>query len=463
MPLKRACPMIDLRPLLLVAAGLAGCGSEAQEAADERPNLLVIYTDDQRFDAWSMGGSPYIETPHLDRIAQEGAWFPRSYASTSRCCPSRASFLTGMSSHSTGVISNHPDFDVLERHPSFVDALDQAGYDTAYIGKWHLPNAGAQPVRGFDHWVSYEGPGKHFDQSFNVDGEMRTSTGHQADLLVDYALEFISQERDGPFCLIVAFKNPHVPLTPAAPFAGSIDPASVRLPASLDDDPASLNGFYARLVTSEDSRHAIEDREAFKAEVAHYNELVLSVDAGVGRLFDALETSQQLDQTAILFTTDNGQLLGEHGLQQKGISYEPSIRTPLAMRLPGRIPAGTRAPGLALNLDLAPTLLELAGVAPLKPMDGRSLLPELTGKAEGRERFLYLAPGFGGGKVVERAMVERRYKYVRLHAEGHTEEMLFDLEQDPDERVNLMRRPALQSEVVRLRDLMDAELSRLGE
>ncbi|MGK0219452.1 MAG: arylsulfatase A-like enzyme, partial [Planctomycetota bacterium] len=107
--------MIDLRPLLLVAAGLAGCGSEAQEAADERPNLLVIYTDDQRFDAWSMGGSPYIETPHLDRIAQEGAWFPRSYASTSRCCPSRASFLTGMSSHSTGVISNHPDFDVLER------------------------------------------------------------------------------------------------------------------------------------------------------------------------------------------------------------------------------------------------------------------------------------------------------------------------------------------------------------
>ena len=450
--------MIDLRLMLLVL-GLAGCG----EQADERPNLLVIYTDDQRFDAWSMGGSTYIQTPHLDRIAQEGAWFPRSYASTSRCCPSRASFLTGKSSHTTGVVSNHPDFDVLQRHASFVDALDQAGYDTAYIGKWHLPNPGAGPVRGFDHWVSYEGPGKHFDQAFNVDGEQRASTGHQADVLVDYALEFMGQERDGPFCLILAFKNPHVPLTPAAPFAGSIDPESIRLPASLDDDPASLNGFYARLATSEDSRHAIDDRAAFKAQVAHYNELVMSVDAGVGRLFDGLEASGMLERTAILFTTDNGQLLGEHGLQQKGISYEPSIRTPLALRLPGRIPAGVRAPGLALNLDLAPTLLDLAGVQPLEPMDGRSLLPELAGEQPGRERFLYLAPGFGGGKVIERAIVELRYKYVRLQAEGQTEELLFDLEQDPDERSNLAEQPAQASELERLRALMDAELSALGE
>lgn len=458
--------MIDLRWFLL-AACLAGCGGASEgtreSGGDERPNLLVIYTDDQRFDAWSMGGSPYLKTPNLDRIALEGAWFPRSYASTSRCCPSRASFLTGKNSHETGVISNHPDFDVLERHASFVDALDQAGYDTAYIGKWHLPNPGAAPVRGFDHWVSYEGPGKHFDQVFNVDGEQRASQGHQADVLVDYAIEFIGQEREGPFCLIVAFKNPHVPLTPAAPFAGSIDPASVQLPASLDDDPASLNGFYARLATSAESRHAIEDRAALREQVARYNELVMSVDAGVGRLFEALEQSQQLERTAILFTTDNGQLLGEHGLQQKGISYEPSIRTPLALRLPGRIPAGLTAPGLALNLDLAPTLLDLAGVEPLEPMSGRSLLPELAGEAPGREYFLYLAPGFGGGKVIERALVERRYKYVRLQAEGHTEELLFDLERDPDERVNLVPDAALEPQLERLRSLMDAELALLGE
>ncbi len=458
----------NLLQALLLGILLPGCGGgcagdPAGADAGRRPNILLIYTDDQRFDSLSITGNPWIETPNLDRIASEGVLFQRAYVTTSRCCPARVSMLTGKVAHVHGVWNNHPDRDFLLDHRTVADVLQAAGYRTAWIGKWHLPNEGGGPVRGFDHWVSYEGPGSHFGQPLNVNGETRATEGFQADRLTDLALEFLASERDveQPFFLTLAFKNPHVPLTPAARHAGLLAERKIPLPASAADPPERLPLFYRRL--ARESRHSIDDPQTFDREARAYWELVLSIDDNVGRVLEALEASGELQHTLVVATTDNGQLMGEHGLQQKGLSYEPSIRVPLAMRLPGEIPAGTVTDRLALNVDLMPTLLELAGVSVPEDLQGTSLAPLWRDPAAAwRERFLYLAPGFGQGAVVERAVVEARWKYVHIDVEGQREELLFDLHADPDERENLARDPAHTAELERLREAMRAELERLG-
>lgn len=446
-----------LAALLAVAA----CG---QERAPRRPNILLIYSDDQRYDSLGITGNPYIETPNLDRIARQGILFERAYVTTSRCCPARASMLTGVHATAHGVWNNHPEHDFLAERESVADYLDRAGYDTAWIGKWHLPNPGARPVRGFDHWVSYEGPGNHFDQTFNVDGQEVSSEGYQADRLTDYAREFLARERDAPFFLVLAFKNPHVPMTPAPRHEGLLDEVQIPPPESAFDPVRGLPAFYQRLRVA-DGRHAIVDREAYQRDVRRYWELVLSIDDNVGRVLALLEDSGELDHTLVVVTTDNGQLLGEHGLQQKGLSYEPSIRVPLAMRYPPAIPEHSRSDRIALNVDLLPTLLDLARVEVDARFHGRSLAPLWSGEvSDWREDFLYLAPDFGGETgMFERAIVGERWKYVRFQTEGVTEELLFDRQADPDERRNAAGDPAAAPALRRLRAKLVEELARLGD
>jgi N-acetylglucosamine-6-sulfatase len=451
-------------PLLLVLVVLGACASENRSPA--RPNVLLIFTDDQRYDSLSITGNPHIQTPALDRIAAEGALFRRAYVSTSRCCPGRAALLTGKHATAHGVWNNHPEPGTLAAHTSMADHLDGAGYRTAWIGKWHLPNPGGGPVRGFDRWVSYEGPGSHFDQAFNVDGELVESEGFQADRLTDHALEFLGEARDPdePFFLTLAFKNPHVPMTPAPRHAGTLAHVPVALPASAFDPPSSLPAFY-RVLRSATGRHAIDDEEAYARDLRAYWELMLSVDDNVQRVLDALTASGELDDTLILVTTDNGQLLGEHGLQQKGLSYEPSIQVPLLIRFPERIPAGRIMDQLVLTEDLLPTVLEVCGLEVPEDIQGRSLVPILEDPSTPwRTRFLYLAPAFGGEYgMVERAVVEERFKYISFEAAGSREELLFDRRTDPDERVNLAAQPDHASTVARMRQWMGEERRRLGD
>lgn len=457
--------MIDRRGGWLapaLALVVAGCGAGEGAPAGARPNVLVVYTDDQRFDSLSIAGNPYIETPHLDRIAREGALFERAYVTTSRCCPARASFLTGKYATAHGVWNNHPEHDFLDAHLTVADHLDEAGYLTAWLGKWHLPNPGAEPVRGFDRWVSYEGPGSHFDQAFNVDGETVPSAGFQADRLTDYALEFLGRDRGGaPFFLVLALKNPHVPMTPAPRHAGLLDGVEIARPPSAEDPHSSLPAFVRALQRGE--RHAI-DWEDWKRDVRAYWELCLSIDDNVGRVLDALEERGELDETLVILTTDNGQLLGEHGVEQKGVAYEPSIRVPLAMRWPARVPPGSRVAELALNVDLLPTILEAAGLAVPADVHGRSLLEIFDADAAPwREHFVYLLPGFGEEGMDERALVGRRWKLVVDRAEGLEETWLYDLENDPDERRNAADDPGNEPLVRELRERLEAEDRRLRE
>lgn len=445
---------------LWVLASCGGPGAPQERDPAARPDILVVYSDDQRYDSLSATGNPYIRTPSLDRVANEGVVFDRAYVTTSRCCPGRASFLTGEYATSHGVWENHPDHDFLVEHTTVADDLSAAGYDTAWIGKWHLPNPGANPVRGFGHWVSYEGPGSHFDQVFNVDGVTTPSEGFQADRLTDYALEFLDRDRgDVPYFLVLAFKNPHVPLTPAPRHVGVLADVALAHPASADDPEEALPAFVRAL--QQGTRHAI-DWATWEHDVRAYWELVLSIDDNVGRVLDHLEQQGRLDTTLVLCTTDNGQLLGEHGIEQKGCAYEPSIRVPLVARWPGHLPAGQRRRELALNVDLRPTLLDAAGVTTAARVHGRSLLDLFdSGAAPWRTGFLYLLPSFGEGGLSERAWVEDRWKLVVDQAGRFEEVWLLDLQNDPDERINRAQDPALAGEVARLRAALEDEDRRL--
>ncbi len=440
----------------------------SEVSAEERPNVLVLIADDLRHDALSATGNPWIETPSLDRIVEEGVLFERAYVTTSRCCPSRASFLTGRYSHIHGVEDNVTPVDFQVEHPTYPEVLQAAGYRTGYIGKWHIPAAsgGPGPRAGFDRWVSYEGGGSHFDEVFNIDGETVPSSGYQADVLTDRAIEFLQAEPDQgagdePFLLVVGFKNPHGPLEPAPRHLGQLEGSYLSLPPSAQDPVDSLLPLYRRLRQQRSSPHSIGDPDAFLTDCRRYWELVLSIDDNVGRLLEALEASGELDETVVIFTSDNGLMLGEHGLRQKGVAYEPSIRIPLAVRYPTVAKAGGRSRSAALNVDLFPTLLELCGVDAALPLDGLSLVPQLRDPARpGRDQFLYVGPRFSGAS--ERAVVGEEWKYVRVASKRGEQEALFHLAEDPAERVNLIGDHSSGPVLERLRAVMDAEALRLG-
>ncbi|MEM8712710.1 MAG: sulfatase-like hydrolase/transferase [Planctomycetota bacterium] len=462
-----------LSQALLLTGGCGGAKEPSATGADApplpasaRPNVLILLADDLRFDGLSATGNPWIETPALDRIAEEGVLFERAYVTTSRCCPSRASFLTGRYAHVHGVLTNKPRHDFQEKYTTYAQELQGAGYRTGYVGKWHIraPRPGAQTPPGFDHWVSYEGPGNHFDQEFNVDGETVPSKGFQADRLTDYAIDFIeAHDGDQPYLLTVGFKNPHVPMTPAPRHAGRLDDAAIELPASAYDPIDRLPHFYRRLRGNLDRNHAIATAPEYIEATRRYWELVLSIDDNVQRILDVLESRGEIDSTVIIVTADNGQLLGEHGIQQKGISYEPSIRIPFALRYPPVTASGGASRSLALNVDLFPTLMELCGVTTSTPVDGMSLVPALRDPdAAVRSAFLYAGPQWNNGAMDERAVIDGDLKLIRFVAADGSQDVLYDRALDADERDDVIDDPRYADDVRRMRAFLESESERLG-
>jgi N-acetylglucosamine-6-sulfatase len=382
---------------------------------------------------------------------------------TSLCCPGRVSVLTGKHAHLTGVYDNQPTQDFQERHRTFADHLQQAGWRTAFIGKWHLPNPGAAPRPGFDRWVSFEDQGEYYDQKLNVDGQEVLSRGHNTDVLTGYAVAFVEEPREEPFLLFLSLKNCHSPHHPPARHRGRLAEAPIRLPESFHDDPDLLPGRYREARLARRNRGAHPHPELYLEEVRRYWELVLGVDECVGQLLAALERSGQLDRTLFVFTSDNGYLLGEHGLIQKGLGYELALRVPLLMRWPERLPAGTRSQALALNLDLFPTILTACGLPLPEDLQGQDLLPAALGPPPGwRTEYLFLAPWFReDGTPQELGLSGGRWKYIRFRGRG-IEEALFDLESDPDERHNRAGDPELAHQLAGARARLRARMRELA-
>ena len=454
--------------VLVAASALAmGCRPQPDEPRAPRnvstrpPNLVVIFTDDQRFDAFGAGGSPFLETPHIDALADEGVLFEQAVVPTALCCPSRASFLTGQYPHRTGIHNNWPEQGQLETQRLFPEDLQDAGYATAYVGKWHLPNPGAEPVRGFDHWVSFEGQGEYWDQPLNVDGVETETRGFSADVLTDHAVEWIEKPHDRPFFLMLSLKNCHKPYEAPERHRGLLDDAIVALPES-SEDPVESMPTWLRAARERDGDRPSQVRDGTILDsVRGYYELVYSVDESVGRIVEALRTEHLLGDTCIVFTSDHGMLWGEHGLYQKRVSYEPSIRVPLVVRYPRRFPAGERNTGLVMTIDVSATLLHLAGAARSPLLQGRSLLSIFDPDANWRSGTLHydaFRPRFE--RPEEFALRTGRWKFMCNTSENGGE-ALFDLEADPDERTDVADDPASAAVLDELRAEMLEQMEEL--
>jgi arylsulfatase A-like enzyme len=427
---------------------------QAQGAA---PNVVFVLTDDQRADA--VGYHPNsllgIKTPHIDRLATEGARFENMFVTTSLCSPSRASFLSGTYTHTHGVRDNFTDYP--HQLQSFPLLLQKAGYSTAYIGKWHMGEDDDSRRPGFDYWVTHKGQGKYYDTTFNVNGERKTVAGYYSDRVTDMALDWLTQrEQDKPFALVVGHKAPHGPFVPEPRYATLYDDIPYPYPRSgfeLADKPQWIqqrlptwHGIYGPLYGFRkdfpDMRpEAVTDFERF---VRSYVATINSVDDSVGRIYAALERSGELDNTIFIFASDNGFLFGEHGMIDKRTMHEASIRVPLVVRYPASIKPGTVVREHVLSLDLAPSVMEMTVAQEMENIQGLSWAPLVSGKSsKWREAWLYeynyevqfpYTPNVRGIRKGD-------WKYVAYpHGDGgplrHMEE-LYNMAEDPMESHNL--------------------------
>jgi len=364
-------------------------------AAPAGPNVVVILTDDQRWDCVGSADRPYlgIRTPNLDRLAAEGARFRNAFVTTSLCSPSRASMLSGLYAHTHQVINNFTDFPA--DLPSYPRQLQAAGYETAYIGKFHMGEQSDEKRPGFDYWISHTGQGRYDENTFNIDGTRKVVKGYYTKVVTDMAVEWLRGRGDRPFLLVLGHKAPHGPFVPEEKYRHAFDAAKIEYPASAFDLAGKPRWIAERLDTWHGIygplygfRNEFPDRsgagvKVFGDFVRSYLGTILSVDDSVGAICHALKETGRLEDTVIIFTSDNGFLLGEHGMIDKRTMHEESIRVPLLVRYPKRIRPGSVIDEMVLNIDLAPSIVELCGAAPLPKVHGRSwaVLLERTSRA----------------------------------------------------------------------------------
>jgi len=483
---------MSLRSVLLVLF-LAACGERASPPPpaappSERPNLVVVVVDDLRWDEFHAGGHPYLETPNIDRLAAEGALFTNAFHAVPLCSPNRATLLTGQFPSRHGIIDNLAR-DLTSHHlETFNIPLQAAGYRTAFLGKWHMGND-PTPRPGWDYWVAMPGQGHATDPELFEDGKLHKVTGYTTDLLTDRAVGFLQREHQQPFLLYLAHKAVHPDIVQRND--GSLDPDSDRgyVPAARDEGRYKDKMFPRRETRAEIAadlegkpalRHALGNLPAIpdtgtgehehpappwtgEETIRRRAEMIVGVDASLGRIMATLDSLGILDKTVIVLTSDNGFFFGEHGLTtERRLPYEESIRNPLLMRYPPRIPKGVRPEGLALTVDLAPTMLEFAGVPIGINIQGHSLVPLFTATpADWRQgvlvEFYTNEQPFPHLLDMDyRAIRTARYKYIHwIKFPGQDE--LYDLSTDSLERHNRAADPTLAGVKSRLKE----ELGRL--
>ena len=446
-----------LASLLVLLLAASACAPPP----DERPNIVVILVDDMRHDDFGAAGHSFVETPHIDRVAREGARLLNAFASTPLCSPSRAAYLTGLYAHANGIEDNLARNETSHRLRTFPRALDRDGYETAFIGKWHMGNDDS-PRPGFDRWVAMRGQGEAIDPVLNIDGVRTPSPGYVTDVLTDFAIEFMEAERDAPFLLYLSHKALH-------PNIFQADDGSSR---ALEGQPSGFvaaerhRGRYADATVERrpNASVPIAGKPALQRQIGNLPplrpgggtsdatvrgrlEMLLGVDESTGRILETLESMGVLDNTIVVVAGDQGYFYGEHGLGgERRLAYEESARIPIVIRYPPLIPAGTTPEPLTMNIDLAPTLLELAGSEPERPLHGRSLVPLLGGDEPADWRTSILIEYYSD--TVFRRIVDMGYKAVRteryklidyLELEGMDE--LYDLASDPYELRNVIADP----------------------
>ena len=442
---------------LMASAALA----PAARAAG-RPNFVFVLMDDARADELHATGHPFARTPHIDRIAAEGVTFRNAFVTTPLCSPSRASYLTGMYAHAHGIVDNTDRSAQSRQLVTFPYLLHRAGYESAFIGKWHMGVDDA-PRPGFDRWVSFKGQGTYHNPELNVDGKPLKASGYTTDILTDYSVEFLKRRHERPFLLYLAHKAIHPELTQYADGSVSDPGGGLFLPAERHQALYAGARFPRRpnAAAGPRGKPALEratpglpplgpatgtDDETIRNRAR----MMQAVDEGVGKMLAALEDSGQLDNTVFVFTSDEGYFFGEHGLSyERRLAYEESIRIPLLVRYPRLAPKGRVADLPALNIDIASTLLDLAGVAGAPPMHGRSLVPLLRGERPAWRRSFLVE--YCSDKVFPRVrnmgyqcVRTDRWKYIHYTELSGMDE-LYDLAADPYEMRNVIGSPAART------------------
>jgi arylsulfatase A-like enzyme len=467
-----------------------------QPAAAGRPNILFVFTDDHCTQALSAYGSKINKTPHMDRLAREGMLFRNCFVTNAICGPSRAVILTGKHSHLNGFTRNGNTFDGAQQ--TFPKLLQQAGYQTAIIGKWHLRSA----PTGFDHYEVLIGQGPYYNPPMKRNGQRVQHTGYTTDIITDLALDWLKEGRDPakPFLLMCQHKAPHRNWQPGPKHLTKYDDVTIPEPDTLFDD-ASGRGSAAKEQEMTIAHHlsdhdlklntqkgltaeqqaewdqAYEPKnEAFRQAklegqdlvrwkyqryVKDYLRCVASVDENLGRVLQYLDDSGLADNTVVVYSSDQGWYLGDHGWYDKRWMYEESLRTPLLVRWPGVVQPGSENSDLTSNLDFAQTFLEIAGVPPPADMQGASLVPLLKGETpdDWRTSVYYHYYEYPAAHMVRRHYGVRTDRYKLIHFYGLGEWELYDLEKDPDELQNVYADPAYADKIAALKK----ELTRLRE
>jgi N-acetylglucosamine-6-sulfatase len=456
--------VITLRNLFIVLFPVFISGALA-----ERPNILVILTDDHRYDALGFLGHPFLETPNMDRLAAEGVHFKNAYVTTSLCSPSRASILTGLYAHNHRVVDNYNP--VSKSLTFFPEILQKAGYQTAFIGKWHMGDS-EEKQRGFDYWLSFKGQGVYVpdpamlkakgrfvpqatNSGFNINGQKVAQKGYITDELTDYAEEWLAEkDAEKPFLLYVSHKGVHADFLPPDRHAFKYDKVLISTPPTPVTNPDLFTDPPMWVRNQSNSRHGVEfayyTGVDMKKYYRRYCEALLAVDDSVGRLLKNLEKSGELENTVVLYLGDNGFIFGEHGLIDKRCAYDESVRIPMLMRYPKSLKPGTTVEKIVANIDVAPTLLEVAGLKPLDQMDGKSFWPLAKGEGSPNWRQYLLYEYYWERNYPQtptnHAVIGEDYKYIRYHGVWDQDE-LYHTKSDPKERKNLFNDPAQESRI----------------
>lgn len=490
-------------------------------ASGRRPNILFIMTDDHGYQAISCYGSRINKTPNIDRLAQKGVRFTQAFCTNSICAPSRAVLLTGKYSHLNGVIDNKVTFDGSQQ--TFPKLLQQAGYETALFGKWHLKS---DPT-GFDYWNILPGQGQYYNPDFIETGVRKRRPGYATDLVTDDCLEWL-KKRDAkrPFAVLLHHKAPHRNWMPDPKHLSMYEGMDVPLPETFFDDYATRsdaarqqkmriadilrlatdlkvkpdstsgdetpeekadraewNAMYARLdenqkkawdkayeAGNESFRKANLKGDAlakwkYERYIKDYLRCIASVDDNVGRVLDYMDESGLARDTIVVYTSDQGFYLGEHGWFDKRFMYEESLRMPLIVRYPEEVHAGV-SDQMVMNLDFAPSFLDYAGVPVPKDMQGRSMKDILSGNVPGdwRQSVYYHYYEYPAEHSVKRhyGVRTKRYKLIHFYYDIDAWE-LYDLQTDPHELLNVYTDPAYAGTVQELKSELDRLRKQFGD
>lgn len=453
-----------------------------------RPNIIFIMSDDHAAHAIGAYGSRINATPHLDRLATGGMRLDNCFCTNAICAPSRASILTGTHTHINGVTTLGSKLD--GRQETFPKLLQAAGYQTAIVGKWHLGHGGDHDPTGFDYWNVLPGQGLYHDPEFIDGGTYRKYEGYVTDIITDLALDWLGQrDRERPFCLLVHHKAPHRPWEPDARYADLYEDIDIPEPSTFDDDyrnraqaASAARMRVDRDLTATDLKQPVpegltpeaEKRWKYQRYIKDYLRCVAAIDDNVGRLLDYLDAEQLTDDTIVIYTSDQGFFLGDHGWYDKRFMYEESLRMPFLIRYPRAISPGTVNANIVTNLDFAPTFLDFAGLPTPTAFQGASLRPLLGGATppDWQTALYYRYWMHLGDHYVyaHYGIRTQRYKLIYYYADAlgqpatidepkEPEWELFDLERDPHELHSVFHDPAYADIVGELR----AELRRLQE